>query len=71
MEVANGFLHALKGIGNGTLVGRLKAIAGSYVEFLGHRDWDEIKALVGKVRFCVVSSEWDKNNPLSVIEAQC
>ena len=71
LEVANGLPHTLKVIGDGPLADGLKAMAGNHVEFLGHKDWDEIKALVGRARFCVVPSEWYENNPLSVIEAQC
>ena len=41
------------------------------IEFLGHKQWDEIKEIVGKARFSVIPSEWYENNPLSVIEAQC
>lgn len=41
------------------------------IEFVGVKQWDEIKELVGKARFSVIPSEWYENNPLSVIEAQC
>ena len=41
------------------------------VEFLGFRQWDDIKDIVGKARFTVIPSEWYENNPLSVIEAEC
>ena len=41
------------------------------VEFLGFRQWDEIKEIAGRARFTVIPSEWYENNPLSVIEAEC
>ena len=41
------------------------------VEFLGFRQWEEIKETVGHARFTVIPSEWYENNPLSVIEAEC
>ena len=44
---------------------------GANIEFTGHKEWPEIKEIVGKARFSVVPSEWYENNPLSVIEAQC
>ncbi len=49
----------------------LKAKACGHVEFVGYKQWDEIKQLVGRARFAVIPSEWYENNPLSVIEAQC
>lgn len=71
IEAANRLPYKMKVIGDGPLFGELKAIAHSHIEFLGHKDWDEIKVLVGQARFSVVPSEWYENNPLSVIEAQC
>ena len=41
------------------------------MEFVGFKQWDEIKELVGRARFTVVPSEWYENNPMSVIEAEC
>ena len=41
------------------------------MEFLGFRQWEEIKEIVGHARFTVIPSEWYENNPLSVIEAEC
>ena len=49
----------------------LKTVAGNNVEFVGFKQWNDIKELVGRARFSVIPSEWDENNPLSVIEAQC
>ena len=58
-------------IGGGPLEDELKAIAGKHIEFVGFKQWDEIKELAGKARFSVIPSEWYENNPLSVIEAEC
>lgn len=58
-------------IGGGPLESELRQIAGSHIEFVGFKQWDEIKTLVGRAKFVVVPSEWYENNPLSVIEALC
>lgn len=58
-------------IGGGPIEKELKAIAGDHVEFVGFKQWNEIKVLVGGARFCVIPSEWYENNPLSIIEAKC
>lgn len=57
-------------IGGGTLEKKLKAIAGSHIRFMGFKQWDDIKQLLGKARFSVIPSEWYENNPISVIEAE-
>ena len=66
--------YPLKIIGGGPLSEELRVkneeLKGN-VDFVGFKQWDEIKELVGKARFCVIPSEWYENNPLSVIEAQC
>jgi glycosyltransferase involved in cell wall biosynthesis len=56
-------------IGGGSLEKELKTIAGNHIRFVGFKQWDEIKQLVGKARFSVIPSEWYENNPISVIEA--
>ena len=71
IEAANRLPYKLKIIGGGPLEDELKAVAGKQIEFVGFKQWDEIKELVGKARFSVIPSEWYENNPLSVIEAQC
>lgn len=71
IEAANGLPYKLKVIGGGPLQEELKAIAKPQIEFVGFKQWDEVKELVGKARFSVIPSEWYENNPLSVIEAQC
>lgn len=71
IESANQLSQKLVVIGGGPLMEELKTIAKSNIEFVGFKQWDEIKKVVGNARFSVVSSEWYENNPLSVIEAQC
>lgn len=71
IEAANRLPYKLKIIGGGPLEDELKAVAGKQIEFVGFKQWDDIKELVGKARFSVIPSEWYENNPLSVIEAQC
>lgn len=58
-------------VGGGPLENELKAMANKHIEFVGFKQWSEIKELVGKARFSVIPSEWYENNPLSVIEAEC
>lgn len=71
IEAANRLPHKLVIIGGGPLEEELKKIAKPNIEFVGFKQWTEIKELVGKARFSVIPSEWYENNPLSVIEAQC
>lgn len=71
IEAANRLPYKLMIIGSGPMEEELKAVAGKNIEFVGFKQWDEIKKLVGKARFSVIPSEWYENNPLSVIEAQC
>lgn len=72
IETANALpLHKLIIIGGGPLEAELKAMAGKHIEFVGFKQWNDIKQLVGNARFSVIPSEWYENNPLSVIEAQC
>lgn len=71
IEAANKLPYKLVIIGGGSMEEELKAVAGKNIEFVGFKQWDEIKELVGKARFSVIPSEWYENNPLSVIEAQC
>lgn len=74
IEAAKNLPYKLKVIGGGLLEEDLKIKSEKLkanVEFLGYKQWDEIKGIVGKARFTVIPSEWYENNPLSVIEAQC
>jgi len=71
IDAANRLPYILNVIGDGPLMEELRAIARPNIVFVGFRQWDEIKKLVGKAKFSVIPSEWYENNPLSVIEAQC
>ena len=71
IEAANQLPYRLVVIGGGPLMDELNAVAHDNIEFVGFKQWDEIKALVGGARFSVIPSEWYENNPLSVIEAEC
>lgn len=71
IETANQLPYKLVIIGGGPLMDELKSVAHTNIEFVGFKQWDDIKQLVGKARFSVIPSEWYENNPLSVIEAQC
>ena len=71
IEAANQLPYKLVIIGGGPLMEELKSVAHTNIEFVGFKQWDDIKQLVGKARFSVIPSEWYENNPLSVIEAQC
>lgn len=71
IEAANQFPYRFVVIGGGPLIEDLKDKAKPNIEFVGFKQWEEIKELVGKARFSVIPSEWYENNPLSVIEAKC
>ncbi len=71
IEAANQLPYRLKIIGGGPLEEKIKSLANPDIEFMGFRQWEEIKEIAGRARFSVIPSEWYENNPLSVIEAQC
>ena len=71
INAANKLSFRLKVIGDGFLKDRLVSYAKSNIEFLGHKNWDEIKSVVGNAKFTVLPSECNENNPLSVIESLC
>lgn len=58
-------------VGDGPMREELQASAGTNIEFVGRKNWSEIKEIVGKAKFTVIPSEWYENNPLSVIESEC
>ena len=41
------------------------------IEFVGFKNWEEIKTIVSQAKFSVLPSEWYENNPLSIIESLC
>jgi len=72
IEAASELPYKLKIIGGGPLREELETqVKHSKIEFVGYKQWEDIKKIVGKARFVVIPSEWYENNPLSVIEAQC
>ena len=73
LNAANRLPYKLKVIGGGNADGKnvTRKASTDNIEFLGYKNWDEIKEIVGKARFVVLPSLWYENNPLSVIEAQC
>lgn len=71
IKAANSLPYTLKVVGGGPMESELRALAGDNVEFVGVKQWDEVKLYVGQALFTVIPSEWYENCPLSVIEAQC
>jgi len=59
----------LKVAGTGPLTASLKEEAGTNVEFLGFLSGTALADAIRGASFIVVPSEWEENNPLSVIEA--
>lgn len=72
INAANSLPYKLIVIGDGPLRQKMESIStANNIEFVGKKDWDEIKKLVGNARFIVVPSECNENNPLSIIESLC
>lgn len=72
VKAAQELPYKLKIIGAGPLTDHLKTITQRpNIEFLGYKNWDEIKEISRKARFLVIPSEWYENNPFSVIESLC
>jgi glycosyltransferase involved in cell wall biosynthesis len=70
-EVASRLSYKLVVIGSGDLEVELrKKYKDSSIEFLGQKNWTEIRPVLEKARFMVIPSEWSENNPLSIIESQ-
>jgi glycosyltransferase involved in cell wall biosynthesis len=65
--------YELKIIGRGPLEEELKKQSKDYsnINFVGYKQWSEIKEIVEKAQFIAIPSEWYENYPLSVIESQC
>ena len=61
IQAASQLPYKLKIIGGGPLEKELKAKSAELkgnIDFLGFKQWDEIKEVVGKARFSVTPSEW-------------
>jgi glycosyltransferase involved in cell wall biosynthesis len=64
--------YKLKVIGKGDLLKELTENQEHLpIEFLGYKQWPEIREIMGKARFSVIPSECYENNPLSAIESLC
>ena len=74
IQAASQLPYKLKIIGGGPLEKELKAkraeLKGN-IDFLGFKQWDEIKEVVGKARFSVTPSEWYEVFGLVNAEALC
>jgi glycosyltransferase involved in cell wall biosynthesis len=73
LEAAAGLpQYRLKIIGTGPLENELKAkYEGRNIEFLGFRQWDDLKIILENASCMVIPSVCYENNPLSVIESLC
>lgn len=71
IEAANQLPYKLKIVGSGPLEENMKIIANSNIEFVGFKEWKEIKDIIGKSKFNVLPSIVYENNPLSIIESLC
>lgn len=63
--------YKLKIVGSGELEENLKIQYAEHnnIEWLGQKNWDEIRPLLEHARFTVLPAEWSENNPLSIIES--
>lgn len=74
IQAASQLPYKLKIIGGGPLEKELKAKSAELkgnIDFLGFKQWDEIKEVVGKARFSVTPSEWYEVFGLVNAEALC
>jgi glycosyltransferase involved in cell wall biosynthesis len=63
----------LKIVGGGPLKEdmEIKSKTHLHIDFVGYKQWNEIKDIVSKARFTVAPSEWYENYPVSIIESLC
>ena len=71
IEAANQLPYKLIVIGDGPLRNELELLSKSNIEFVGQKQWDDLKGFVGKARFSVIPSEWNEVFGLVIIESQC
>ena len=72
IEAATRLPFNLKIVGDGPLLDELRySNKNESIEFLGHKNWNDLRNIVAKARFTVTPSECYENNPLSVIESKC
>lgn len=70
LKVADKLTYKLIVVGTGPLKKNLKYNK-KHIEFVGFKEWNDLKNIIGQARFLVIPSEWYENNPISVIEAHC
>ena len=70
LKVAKQLPYKLIIVGTGPLKNNLK-YNNDLIEFVGFKEWNELKNIIEQARFLVIPSEWYENNPISVIEAHC
>lgn len=71
LEAASKLPYKLILIGTGPLYSDLKKHESENIEFVGFKNWEEIKAIVSKARFSVVPSEWYETFGLVNAESMC
>lgn len=68
-RVAATLPYRLVVVGDGPL--REKLTKADHIEYVGRKEWQDVKRIVARARFLVIPSECYENNPLSVIESLC
>lgn len=71
IKAANQLNFRLLIIGDGPLRTSLESVSNKNIEFLGFLEWNELKEIVKKARFCVAPSEWYEVLGLVNIESLC
>lgn len=64
--------YTLKLIGTGPLENDLiSKYKSDHIEFLGYKNWDDLKSILSSSQCLVIPSEWYENNPLTILESFC
>lgn len=71
LKAASRLPYKLKLVGTGPLLDRFKNNHknNANIEFIGYKEWEELRNIIKKAQFFVIPSECYENNPLSVIES--
>lgn len=69
VTVARELPYRLLVVGGGPMEAQLRQMSADNIDFVGYKQWDEIKKIMKSSKFLVIPSEWYENNPLTVIEA--
>lgn len=59
----------LKIVGTGALEKFATSNSKDNIEYLGYKQWDELKLIIEKCKFLIIPSECYENNPMTIIEA--